>query len=122
MSVWNFDRSQRQFCSQASGDCTSAHSGRVGTRSFPSITERLKNWGPLPAGTYDVTSCDTSSGMKRCNLSPRAGTEMYGRENFQVHEPSPKLFKRILTMDSNGCIVTEAVKFVKPGDTVNVHD
>ena len=61
----------------------------------------LKDKGPIPFGTYEVTQIGTSKGPRTLRLIPIQGTDVKNRDNFLIHGDNSKMNHTA----SNGCII-----------------
>ncbi|MFO1434846.1 MAG: RHS repeat-associated core domain-containing protein [Gammaproteobacteria bacterium] len=98
--------------------CYSGSESRGGKNDPDKESERRT--GPIPRGGWDIGGYDNSKGPRTIDLSPRSGTETYGRDLFRIHGDS----RRHPGNASEGCIICDLLTREKltngSGGTVTV--
>lgn len=63
--------------------------------------ESVKKVGPIPKGVYDIGKSTITKGPLTLPLTPREGTDTFGRDAFRIHGDN----SRHNQSGSEGCIV-----------------
>lgn len=86
------------------------YSGRENGLNNPA-EERHANIGPIPRGNYTIGPAFTHAlaGPITMSLTPRPGTDTFGRDGFMIHGDTPLHISNptSTTSASHGCIVIE---------------
>lgn len=100
---YNYSQSSGQFSGGSLPANTHGYSGNNNTipivgRNNPAA-QSIPNTGPIPQGTYNVSSCNNSKGPNTAVLTPAPGTATHGRSGFLIHGNNSQ------NNASQGCIV-----------------
>ena len=90
-------------CKDAKGDevvSETGYSGR-GPHKNNSASEAIRNWGPIPRGTYSIGATTTTRGPFTIVLTPTSSTDTFGRSAFRIHGDS----RRNPGTASEGCVI-----------------
>lgn len=63
------------------------YSGKGEHKNQPA-SESIKNWGPIPKGTYIIGGYNNNKGPMTIILNPAINNVMYGRNAFRIHGDS----------------------------------
>ncbi|PLR37915.1 DUF2778 domain-containing protein [Chimaeribacter californicus] len=95
------------------------YSGKGIAKDKPSM-QHVRDTGPIPKGYWRISGYDSNQGPWSIQLTPMAGTNVFGRTGFKIHGDRRDTIGR----SSQGCIIINGAEIRRniynSGDTVLV--
>lgn len=113
---WRYEQSTgRMYWNGQPVQQKGGYSGKGRYKNVPT-SQNVLNHGPIPQGQWNIGGVTAHKGPVTITLTPKEGTQTFGRDNFRIHGDS----KVHPGEASEGCIIMTLEtrnKIVSSGDT-----